>query len=578
MATPQFLAEGGLDYIVYDYLAEITLSIMARARAKSPDAGYATDFVEFVLKPNLPEIARQRVKIISNAGGVNPLACARAAETAISEAGLDLKVAVVTGDDLLEQAQAFAENGIVEMFSGAPFPPPDKIASINCYLGAAPIAEALSRGADVVITGRGVDSAVTLGACLHAFDWPRDDWDKLAAGSLAGHVIECGPQATGGNFTDWRDVADSIADIGYPIAEIDESGRVEITKPGGTGGAVTIGTVGEQILYEIGDPAAYILPDVVCDFSDVRLESAGDDRVVVTGARGRPAPSQYKTCATYTDGWRAGAVFFFIGESAADKVRTFAEAALQRARKQLERFNVPDFTETSIEIIGDGSAFGGFQTNAPAHDVAVKLAVKHADQLGAGLVLREAVGLGLASPPGLTGFSGSRPKPSPVVRLFSFLIPRHQAKPVVHIGTEQIPIPSPDDKAPFNEEIVVTTPAAPSGVPDTEVPLIRLAWARSGDKGDFANIGVLPRRPEYAPWIWRALNRDILAERFAQYVTGDIERYFMPGMNAMNFVLKGALGGGGVASLRNDPQGKTFAQILLQTPIPISSELAGDAQ
>jgi hypothetical protein len=303
MALPQFLKAGGLNYIVFDYLAEITMSILARQRAKDPAQGYAADFVS-LLKPHLKEIKRQGVKILSNAGGVNPRACGDATRAAVKAAGLDLKVAVVEGDDLIARAEELG--AAREMFSGETFPAREKIVSINAYLGAFPIAEALKRGADIVITGRTVDSAVTLGACIHEFGWSKDQADLLSAGSLCGHILECGAQATGGNYTDWESVAETLWDIGYPIADVTASGRFTITKAKGSGGAVTVGTVGEQMLYEIGDPQAYVLPDVVCDFSGVKIEQAGKDRVTVSGAQGLPAPDTYKVSATYEDGFRAG--------------------------------------------------------------------------------------------------------------------------------------------------------------------------------------------------------------------------------------------------------------------------------
>ncbi len=574
MALPQFLKSGGLDYIVFDYLAEITLSIMARARAKDPGKGYAPDFVDFVLKPNLAEIARQGVKIISNAGGMNPLACGEAVKAAIAEAGLDLKVAVVTGDDLVDRAAALAEAGHVEMFTGAAFPNPASIASINAYLGAAPVAEALRRGADIVITGRGVDSAVTLGACLHAFNWDLDDWDKLAAASLAGHIIECGPQATGGNYTDWESLAETLIDIGYPIAEVSADGSVTITKPEGSGGEVTPATVGEQILYEISDPAAYILPDVVCDFTQVELNQIAPDRVTISGTKGRPAPDHLKVSVTFQDGWRAGSTFFYIGDNAAKAARCFAETALARAERKLKAYGAPGYQETLIEVIGDGSAYGEALTRPEAKDVAVKLAVKHADAMAAGLILRESIGLALAAPPGLSGFSGNRPKPSPVVRLFSFLIAREEVEPVLHFDGETIALPAGKGVGSDAEAIARYEPAAPDGPGSVDVPLHRLAWGRSGDKGDKANIGILPRDPALAPWIWAALDEQTLQTRFSHYLQGGVDRYFMPGTAAMNIVLHDVLGGGGVASLRNDPQGKAYAQILLQTPVALPAELA----
>ena len=574
MALPQFLAAGRLDYIVFDYLAEITMSILARQRAKDPTTGYAADFVSAVLKPNLKEIARQRVKILSNAGGVNPRACGEAIRLLVKAAGLDLKVAVVEGDDLLARATEFS--AVKEMYSGDAFPTPEKIASINAYLGAFPIAEALARGADIVITGRSVDSAVTLGACIHEFRWTWDQVDELAGGSLAGHILECGAQATGGNYTDWESIADTLHDIGYPIAEISADGSFVVEKPEKNGGAVTVGTIGEQMLYEIGDPQAYMLPDVVCDFSGVTLEQAGKDRVKVRGAKGQPAPSTYKVSTTFDDGWRAGAVWFFYGEQAAARARVFADSALKRARGKLRAVNAPDYDEVLVEVIGDESLFGVEAHAKDARDVALKVAVKHRDQRAAGLILKELTGHGLAAPPGLSGFAGSRPSPSPVMRLFSCLMPKSTVQIRIVIDDEDTVLSSEAGER-FDAGAIQrpTAPALPStGEALVEVPLVRLAFARSGDKGDNANIGILPRRAEYAPWIWAKLTDAEVTRRFAHFLKGKVERFYMPGTGAMNILLHNVLGGGGVASLRNDPQAKGYSQILLQTPIPIPASLA----
>jgi hypothetical protein len=579
-AAPQLLRGGELDYLVFDYLAEITMSIMARARAKDPAQGYATDFVTGVMKPCLPEIASRGVKVISNAGGVNPRACADAVRGLIDKAGLDLKVAVVEGDDLLARAQDLADAGHTEMFSGAAFPPVDAVASINAYLGAFPIAEALSRGADIVITGRVVDSAVTLGACIHEFGWQRDQFDLLAAGTLAGHIIECGPQATGGNFTDWRDVADDLESIGYPIAEISADGSFICTKPPDTGGKVSIGTVCEQMVYEIGDPQAYVVPDVVCDFSAVQVTQEGPDRVKLTGAKGYPAPDTYKVCTTYADGWRGGLMMAFIGLDAAAKARTYAETSLSRARALLRQANAPDFTETSIEIIGDDSQYGAAGTSPASREVVMKLAAKHPDPKGIGALLKEVTGLALATPAGLTSFSGGRPKPSPVVRLLSFLLPKDQVTISVDVDGEAATLP-PEQGTAF-EPASLARPADPAPATDgtVEVPLISLAWARSGDKGDKANIGVIARDAAYLPYIAAALTEDAVAQRFAHFLDtssggGRVERFYLPGAHAFNFLLHDALGGGGVASLRADPQAKAYAQILLDHPVSVPADLAG---
>lgn len=577
LATPQLLDAGGIDYLVYDYLAEITMSIMARARARDPSLGYATDFVSEVLAPHLAEIQRQGVRVLSNAGGVNPAACGQAIERLIDEQGLGLKVAVVTGDDLADRLPELAGQNIVEMFSGQPLPPAAAIASVNAYLGAAPVVAALAGGADIVITGRCADSALALAACQHAFGWPADDWDLMAAGSLVGHLLECGPQATGGNFTDWDGVAESIDRIGYPIANVHADGTAVITKPVGTGGMVTPATVGEQLLYEIDDPQAYRLPDVVCDFSNVALEQAGTDRVTVCGAIGRPAPDLYKVSATYLDGYRGGMLLSFTGTDATDRARSFARAALARTAKALAEANAPPLTETSVEVLGAEDQFGDFRRELDPREVVLKIAARHPAAAGVAALIKSITGLALATPAGLAIFQAGRPRPSPVVRLFSFLLPRDVPEACVAIDGRSVSVPSTPG-APFDPGRIARPP--PPADPPTAatgslrpVPLAQLAWARSGDKGNHANVGVIARRADYLPWLWRALTTETVAARFRHLLEGPVERFFLPGPGAINFVLYDVLGGGGVASLRNDPQGKAFAQILLAIPIPVPVDL-----
>jgi hypothetical protein len=576
VATAQLLASPGLDFIVYDYLAEITMAILARARAKDPETGYATDFVSAAMAPNLAEIARQGVRIVSNAGGMNPKACAAALETEIKKQGVTLKVAVVTGDDLLAQAEQIVEAAPRDMFRGTSLPPVDKIASINAYLGAFPIAAALDRGADIVVTGRCVDSAVTLGAAIHHFGWTATDLDALAGGSLAGHILECGPQATGGNFTDWRLVAENLAEIGYPIAEIRRDGSFEVSKPEGTGGLVSRGTVGEQMLYEIGDPQAYLLPDVACDFSEVVLQEVAPDRVLVSGARGLGVPDSYKTCLTWADGFRSGHIFTFYGLEAEEKAQHFADTVLKRCRAALQRMQAPDYTDVSVELLGTESQFGNKRDLPPQREVAVKIAVRHQEARAVALFLKEATGLGLATPPGLSGFAGARPKPSPVLALFSYLTPKPQVQQ--RLLDEAGEVPCPEVKGPA---VAVAPrpnlPQAPQAATYVQVPLVDLAWARSGDKGDIANIGVMARDPAWMPWIWAGLTPAHLHQVFGHFLEGAgaeaIERFYLPGSASMNILLHGALGGGGTSSLRNDPQAKGYAQLLLAAPIAVDADL-----
>ena len=581
LALPQFLAEGDLDFIVFDYLAEITMSIMARAKAADPEKGYATDFVSAIVAPHLAAIAESGVKLISNAGGVNPEACGRAIRQLIEDAGLPLKVAVITGDDLMPKLDEVLAAEPAEMFTGEPTPPRDAIASANAYLGAFPVAEALNQGADIVVTGRCVDSAVTLGACIHRFGWQRNDLDLLAAGSLAGHLIECGPQATGGNYTDWQEVADTLHEIGYPIAEIAEDGGVVMTKPKGTGGCVTIGTVGEQLLYEIGDPAAYYLPDVICDFTQVALEQVDQDRVSVAGALGRGVPAQYKTSMTWADGWRAGMIGFYVGARAAQKARIFADEAIQRARRKLSKMGAPDYVDVCVEVVGDESHWGEAARYVRSREVAVKVACRHADRRATDLLMRELAGVGLGAPAGFCAFAGTRPKSSPVIRLFSILADRDLVDIQIHTADQSQSfldsVAATETPADAGAESIDIGALADESAEQIEVPLERLAWARSGDKGDKANIGVMARKREYFPWIAAALTGPYVASRFAHFMASpEMDRYVLPGLPALNFVLHHALGGGGVASLRNDPQAKGYAQILLDTPVSIPAQLLED--
>ena len=577
-ATPQLLNSPDLDYIVYDYLAEITMSIMARARVKDEKKGYAADFVSAAMKPNLALIAERGIKVISNAGGVNPEACVQALRAVIAEQGLDLKVACVMGDDLIDSKDALHAAGVTEMFSGSAFPPAESVLSINAYLGAFPIARALEMGADIVVTGRCVDSAVTLGACIHSFGWARTDLDQLAMGSLAGHILECGPQATGGNFTDWEQVP-GMANMGYPIAEISPNGSFVCTKPADTGGLVSVGTVSEQMLYEIGDPQAYILPDVVCDFSTARIEQLSENRVQVSGATGRPAPDTYKVSATYADEFRGGTYMSFYGIDADKKARALGEAVFEAARTVFNTFGLPDFSETSIELMGTECPYGAHSEVSSSREVVMKIAAKHPETIGIGILLKEAVGLGLATPPGLSGFAGSRPSPSPVVRLFSCTVPKAQIQVQIALGDETVPCDEVHGEMVDIAAIARPgTPSANSSEDRIEVPLIALAWGRSGDKGNKANIGIIARKAQYLPYICDALTPAAVRDRFAHFLadnsTDNVERFVLPGAHAINFLLHDVLGGGGVASIRNDPQGKGYAQILLSCPISVPAKIA----
>ena len=573
-AAPALVAGGDIGYLVFDYLAEVTMSILAAQKAKDANAGYATDFVHITMKALLPELKAKGIKVVANAGGVNPMACRDALAKVAADLGVPIKIGVVLGDDLSARAGELRERGITEMFSGAPFP--HKLASVNAYLGALPIARALDAGADVVITGRGVDSAVTLGVLVHEFGWTADQYDRLAQGTLAGHLVECGAQCNGGLFTDWESVPDWDI-IGFPIVEAQSDGSFVITKIDGSGGLVTPATVAEQMLYEIGDPRAYHVPDVACDFTEVRFEKVGTDRVRVSGAKGRPPTDTYKVSATFMDGFRNTAFLTIAGAQAAAKARRTGESLFKRMSRMLGEQGLPQFSETRIEVIGAEDMFGA-HARPTSREVVLKLAIKTPSKPAAELFAREFAAAGTSMAPGTTGLVGGRPTPAPVIRLFSFLLPKAEVPATLLLGDARIAVDVPGAGG-FDANTLGPALhfAAASGIAGNagkrRVPLLQLAHGRSGDKGDKANIGVIARKPEFLPLLSAWLTPERVAGHFAHNAPSHVERFDLPGTNAMNFLLHDVLGGGGMASLRTDNLAKCFCQVLLAMEVPVPDDL-----
>lgn len=568
-AIGQLVTRGHINYLVFDYLAEITMSLLARARTKSPEAGYAPDFVQAVA-PFLPELKRRGIRVVANAGGVNPRGCRDALAKAAEAAGVNISIGAVLGDDLLDRSVELRDRGVTEMFSSAPFP--GKLMSMNAYLGARPIAVALDAGADIVVTGRCADSAVALGPLMHEFGWGDEDWDRLSQGSLAGHLIECGPQGTGGNFTDWREVP-GWDDMGMPIVEVSADGSFIMTKTAGTGGLVAPASVGEQMLYEIGDPQRYILPDVICDWSQVRLEQVGSDRVLVKGARGLGRTDSYKVSATYADGWRAITTLTLAAIDAPAKAERVAEAILTRCRRIFRGRNLGDFRQVSVEVLGAEAAYGA-NARARTREVVLKIGAVHDDRDALNTFAGEIAPMAVSSAQGLTGFFAGRPKVQPVVRLFSFLHPKTDTPVAVEVGGKPAPVQVAGEAVTLPVPKPYRGEAGDPGADAVTVPLVALAWARSGDKGNIANIGVIARKPEYLPYIRTALTEERVSNYFAHVCEGPVERFELPGIHALNFMLHDSLGGGGIASVRIDPQGKGYGQILLDIGVSVPAELA----
>ncbi len=430
----RLLREGPLDYLTLDYLAEVTMSIMQKLHARDPSKGYATDFVR-MLDRVLPEILEKDVRVVANAGGVNPHACKDAVLECVRRHALpELKIAVVEGDDILDQLDTLLAAGetFENMDTGEPLAPVrDQVTSANVYLGAFPIAEALGLGARIVITGRGTDPGLVLGPMIHEFGWGAADWDLLAAGTVAGHIVECGAQCTGGNFTDWRRVPD-LALVGYPIIEARRDGSFHVTKHAGTGGLVDESTVLHQLAYEMGDPARYVTPDVVADFTSFRLAQDGDDRVRVSGVRGTPATDTYKVSLSYHAGWKSVGELTISGPDALDKARLCSEIVWKRleydgftysAEERLVEFVGANVCHTGIPVAG---------ASEPA-EVVLRLGVKGPDRAKVERFGPELVPLVTSGPPGVTGFAGGRPKATEIIGFWPALVSKQHIQTRVSV-------------------------------------------------------------------------------------------------------------------------------------------------
>lgn len=423
------VSKGKIDYLMMDYLAEVTMSIMQKQKLKNPALGYAKDLIE-TCEEILPHLAQNNIKLITNGGGVNPLAARDAIFAVARKLGLKgLKIGVVLGDNILQRMDELVAAGheMKQMETGEPIAAvKDKLLSANVYLGAFPIVEALRGGADIVLTGRTTDTGLTLAPMIHEFGWASDDWDKLSAGTVAGHINECGAQATGGNFLgDWRSLPD-MANVGFPIIEAYPNGEFIVTKHDGTGGRVSRETVSEQLLYEIGNPAEYITPDVVADFTSIRLEDLGGDRVRVYGVTGKPATPFLKVSASYADGYISFSSLTYSAPDALEK----AQAADKILRARLANLGL-QFDELRTEFVGMNACHGAIAAPIIPNEVMMRIGARARDYKAVERFGKEIAPLILTGPPSVTGFAGGRPKPSEVVAYFPALISKEVIQPEV---------------------------------------------------------------------------------------------------------------------------------------------------
>lgn len=439
--------KGPIDYLMLDYLAEVTMSILQKQRNRDPEAGYARDFVS-LMHEILPDCVEKNIKVLSNAGGVNVNGCASAIADAARERGLQgkVKIGVVTGDDVLDRLDTWLADGVEinSMDDGTPLTAiRDKVQSANVYLGAAPLVEALDNGANIIVGGRLTDTGLTLAPLMHEFGWSFGDWDKVSAGTIAGHIIECGAQCSGGNCQyDWQNIPD-MANIGFPIVEASPDGTFLVTKHEGTGGRVNVQSVTEQLLYEMGDPKAYITPDVVADFSSINLEAAGENRVRVFGITGNPKTDFYKVSIAYSDGWKSVGTLVYAWPDALEK----AQAADRILRERLDRLGL-EFDLILTEYVGVSAAHGhlALQSSPPYEggvgpderervgrrggslsdipEVQLRIAVRGHDKDAVTRFTKEIAPLILTGPPAVTGFAGGRPKVEEIMAYFPALIPK----------------------------------------------------------------------------------------------------------------------------------------------------------
>ena len=429
----RLVEEGPVDYLTFDYLAEITMSIMQKQKMRDPSAGYAKDFVAMLGKI-LPTCKEKGIKVIANAGGVNPRACLEAIEAVIKDSGLEgLTIGIVEGDDILDQLDDLVASG--ERFSNLDTGEElatvrDRVTSANVYIGARPIVEALEQGADIIVTGRASDPSLVLAPLIYEFGWSMEDYDKMAAGTIMGHIVECGPQCTGGNYSGWRDVPD-FARTGYPVVEASADGSFVVTKHDGTGGLVSVETITSQLLYELGDPENYLGPDCVADFTTIQIEQAGDNRVAISGIKGRPPTPTYKVSMSYANGYKILGTLCVSGPDAVEKAEILADMVFQRTA--MHGVDIPE-DKRFVELFGTNVLYKGLVPAAEQpHEIMLRIGAKGDDAKALNIMGTELAPLVTSGPPGVTGFAGGRPRATEVVGYWPALIDKEKVTTTVSV-------------------------------------------------------------------------------------------------------------------------------------------------
>lgn len=570
LSAPREMVEGGpIDVLTGDYLAELTMAILYRSRVKRPETGYATTFLT-QMEHVLGSCLEKRIRVVSNAGGLNPAGLAEALTRLAEKLGLKPRIAHITGDDVLDRLDAWQGRGhpLRHLDTGTALGElKAPVLTANAYLGGWGIAEALRRGADVVICGRVTDASLVVGPAAWYFGWGREDWDRLASAVVAGHILECGAQCCGGNYSFFQEVP-TFAGIGFPIAEIGADGRFVITKHPGTGGMISVGTVTAQLLYEIDSPR-YLNPDVTARFDTIRLEQEGKDRVRVSGVKGEPPPPHAKLCLNYLGGHRNSMTFVLTGLDIPEKAKLIEETFWPMVGGK------EAFAEATVSLVRPDREDPESNEAAFAY---LKITVKDPDPAKVGRAFsNKVIEMALAHYPGFT-MTTPPTEESPYAVYWPALIPSRLIEHTVHFeGQETLVAPVlPPELWTAIEAPVPSMPARPPG-PTVREPLGRLFGARSGDKGGNANLGVWARSPEAYAWLLHALTVERLRELLPECRGLVVERYPLPNLLAINFVIKGLLGEGVSSSTRSDPQAKSLGEYLRARHVDLPAALLAGA-